>query len=313
MHGVTDQSSTYLAKEREVYSENSLDWKVFLETLQEIRKWSQTTSVPVAFLAFPLIDSGRTGRNFNHYQLSSLSSNPQFTDFGRVLDTIRKYGMPVLYMLETFRTQAGDRPLTVSQWVGDLNTYGHRLVAETLLSFLFQEKLVDCSQSEIQPEDPHWKQESVLRTEAKEKWFEFNINYVKQLQFYEELRKLYPRDPWIVDQCGRIYFATKRWWDSYKTYSSLTNLAPTFTSPWYYMALSSNEQERIGQLENMLRVVPDDTITMQVLSGLYFGTQRKVEACRLLSRIMEIPRFVQQYEGSKEQYEKQKCREVLSR
>jgi tetratricopeptide (TPR) repeat protein len=303
-----DPFMVYSAKESEVLSETSLDWKVFYESLQQIQKWSTERSVPVGFLVFPAIDSRRTGNNFNHYDLKAFSSFPQIASFGKVVDEIQTHGIPALYLLDTFRDQAGDRYLSVSQTMGQLNAYGHRLVAQTLLSFLLEQKLISCEETQTQKADPLWNEENLLRTEAAQKWFQFNGSYSAQIDFYEKLNKMYPEDPWVLSLLASSYFFTERWRDSARMYELLTEVAPSFASPWYHLALNTNSQMRkVHLLENMLRVVPDHTQAMVALVPLYLEAKRTLEACSLLRRITEIPITQEQFDQSKMLLEQNRC------
>ena len=127
---------------------------------------------------------------------------------------IERHGIPVLYMLEPFRAKSG-KPVPCC-FQGQCKSQCTRLIrftAESLASFLFQEKLIDCSAFPARLADWQWNKEKLLRDKAANEWKRFNRSYYLQLMFFQELRKLYPTDPWIASQLVSVYLG-KRDWDN---------------------------------------------------------------------------------------------------
>jgi len=307
--GIADPFNAYTRKEFEVLSPESMDWALLNEALEGIRDWAEKSRVPVHFLIFPVIDSGKTGRNFDHYNLAAYPRSPGLTETGRVAEEIRRHGFPVQYLLDTFREEAGDEYLALSEINGAANPFTHRLAARSLSSFLIEQHLFPCSKKFLRPADPEWKEESVLRNQAAEHWFEFNTNFQRQVDFFEDLQRLYPQSAWIASQRANSYSTVHRSVDSYETYASLLKLAPSFSAPWYHMARSTGREDlRRVMLETMLQAVPDHYGAMQFLSEVYLRRQDRInEACKVLGRLLEIPGSQEQYDSNKELYKKHAC------
>jgi len=153
-----------------------------------------------------------------------------------------------------------------------------------------------------------WNAENSLRREAAEDWLEYQGNASRQLELYKKLSYLYPRDPWQTMLLANANQKMKRWPEAYRAYALLPHLVPDYAAPWYHMALCTNdENDRVDLLKKMLKIVPDHTVSMEILSQYYIQQKRTREACQLLSRVMEIPEFREQYIESKDLFEKQYC------
>ena len=306
LHGIEKLFAAYSAKEAEVLSENSADWMVFDETLTKIKEWSDEKKTPVAFLVFPEIDVQRSGNNFSQYDAQRVAGMPQISQFHKVVDQIQNKGFPTLYLQETIKKS--NQYLTISEQIPDLNPSAQRLVAETLVSFLFDQRLVGCLQTNMHKQDIHWKEERALREKAAAEWENYNASFTTQLSFFQALADLYPRDPWVTTELADTYFNLKQYRQSYKMYASLLDIAPDISAPWYHMAISGGRPEtRTGLLEQMLKAVPDHTLTMQALVPLYLQTKRKADACRLLTRILEIPTYAEEYNSAKKAFDENRC------
>jgi hypothetical protein len=304
---IKDRFSIYSQKEDQVYQEDSVDWKVFSEAITQFNSWSKKTSVPVAFLAFPPIDSRSAGRNFNHYDPAIISS-PTFTQFSKAVDQIRHEGFLVDYLLEIFRDRAGDKALNISDGVPQLNTFAHRLVAHELQTFLVHNNFVNCTQSRIKPKDAQWDEEHLLRRQAADNWLDYNASFSEQIRLYQKLSSLFPRNPWVAYQLGNAYFGSQQWQYAFDAFSSLTDLANGFGAPQYQIALcTSGVNRKIALLEDLLKIVPDHTPAIQELSRLFLLENRIPEACKMFSRLIEIPAYQQQFDMSKEAYQKYHC------
>jgi hypothetical protein len=46
---------------------------------------------------------------------------------------------------------------------------------------------------------------------------------------------------------------------------------------------------------------------MQALVPLYLQTKRKADACRLLTRILEIPTYAEEYNSAKKAFDENRC------
>jgi len=74
-------SAVYRTQRMRALDENSIDWNVFKEVLDEFQRWSHSKSVPVAFLLFPGLDVTRKTHNFHHYDPEVLSRFPYIQEF----------------------------------------------------------------------------------------------------------------------------------------------------------------------------------------------------------------------------------------
>lgn len=303
-----DEFQLYADRQNEVFSEDSLDWKVFTESLTAIKNWSNKNSVPVGFLVFPPVDPGKTGRNFNHYDSNTMSSGPVFRSYLKFVSHIQQNGFPVLDLLITFREKAADRYLASSEVFGGLNPFAHRLIADTLMSFLSDQKMFACD-AQIQPGDDNWRKENALRVQAAKEWLKYNQSHVEQLKFFEELHRIHPRNPWITGQLADVNLLLQKRDDAYDLYSLMAELAPGVAVPWYQMAVATRlPKRRLDLMEKMLQVVPDHVKSMQGLAPYYPAEK----GCKLLSRLLEIPESREQFKKNKALFEKNKCGPVLS-
>ncbi|MCI0413880.1 hypothetical protein L0222_13905 [bacterium] len=298
----------YTAKQNEVFSDQSLDWKIFSESLAVIKSWSDKNSVPVGFMVFPPIDTGKMGRNFNHYDSRTMSSGPVFQFYPKFVTHIQQNGFPTLDLLVTFREKAGDRYLASSQVFGGLNPYAHRLIAETLMSFLSEQNMFGCD-AKIRPGDGNWPKESTLRDMAANDWLKYNVSHVEQLKFYQELHRIYPKNPWITAQLADVNFLLRKREEAYNLYNSMNEMAPGIAVPWYQMAASTRFPKRkVDLMQKMLQTAPDHVQSMQGLASYYTVDK----ACVLLTRLLEIPVSKEQHKTNKILYEKNQCAQVLS-
>jgi tetratricopeptide (TPR) repeat protein len=306
---VQDPYGTRFAKQQEILDENSIDWMVFHECLEQIKQWSQKTSVPVAFLMFPPIDGSRSGKNFEHYISNGDYFTKLMTPFQKILSKVQNYG-PTLNLLESFRSE--DEYLGVAPFSGGLNSYANGVVARALSVFLFQQNLINCSKMNIHSGDSIWQEENTLRQSAAKNWLVFNASHSQQLSFFEELQKLHPENPWVISQVAEKYRSVRQWRESYISFESLIDLSPSFAAPWFNMAMSTGKASvQIRLLKEMIQVVPDDTYAMELLARLYLKQNNKGEACRLLSNVIQIPKYEEQYQQSTNLYTGNNCEKVL--
>lgn len=302
----------YEDKEYDILNGKTFDWKVFVECLPKIKEWSNTNSIPVGFLVFPMLNVSKWGHNFDHYNPEKFGPFPQLSYLGNVVQEIRKNGFSVLYLIDAFRRIAGDRYLAVSRTDGHPNSYAHSISADALVDFLFQQGWIKCDQFKTRPGDPEWVEEKVLRDQAASKWRQYNSSYFLQLSFFNRVRELHPKDSWIAMQSAWVYLNLKRYEEAYHIYESIPDLSPGLTAPWFYLSkCTQNREKKVELLERMLQVVPDSNESMQALSVLYMMENRKEPACKFLQRLTQIPAYVEQYESSKRLYEENNCDEIL--
>lgn len=134
-----------------------------------------------------------------------------------------------------------------------------------------------------------------------------------QRVFFERLRELYPKDPWIAMQLSQVYQGLKLRDDACRILKSLLHLSPGLAAPWYELSrCANNEQEKTALLEKMLHVIPDHTPSMQELSASYLKSGRKESACKLLLRLTQIPLYPEQYEFGKRLYQENHCDGILN-
>ncbi len=305
--GVTASKIKPVQIQKEIWKEGSLDWTIFSECLEAIGDWSRTNSVPVGFLFFPVVDVGKEGHNFKHYNIQKF---PWLTDFEKVIAEVRSRNFPAIFLMDYFREKAGDNFLAVSKTDGHPNVYAHQLAAEAIAPFLYREKLVPFSRSGLQEAGNHWEVEEKLRKQAARDWLQFSASYEKQLEFFKALKKLYPNDPWITMELALVYHGLRRWDEAFQTYLSLTEFAPSFAAPWYHMSLCIQDRaQKKNFLKRMIQIVPDHNLAMQDLIQLYLAENQVAPACALLKRLMEIPQSQELFDRSKDLYEKNRCPE----
>lgn len=294
--------------QKEIWKEGTLDWKIFSECLDAIEKWSQVNSVPVGFLFFPVVDAIPAGHNFEHYDVKSF---PWLRDFEKVIDEVRSRKYPTIFLMDQYREKAGDSYLAVSKTDGHPNVYAHRLAAEAIAPFLFREKLVKCSRSGLREADIHWKEEDKLRKQAARDWLQLNASYEKQLEFFQAVKELYPNDPWVTMELAFVYHGMRKWEKAFETYLSLNELAAPFAAPWYHMSLCIQDRaQKKNLLKRMIQITPDHNFAMQDLAQLYLEENKVSASCPLLERLMQIPQSQEQFEKSKDLYEKHRCSEL---
>jgi hypothetical protein len=297
----------YSEKYKKLFEEDSLDWKVYSESLIAIQNWSKDKNVPIAFLVFPPIDSGKTGHNFRQYDAQTMDSGPAFQTYPKFVSFTQQY-FPTLDLIQTFRKEAGDRYLAGSEVFGGLNEYAHRLIARALLTFLKDRNLVHCDRTRLQPPDPLWTQEKAIREEAEQNWMKYNTSLVEQLHYYQKLHQLIPKNPWITYQLADVNLLLAKREDAAPLYNSLLDQAPGIAVPWYQMAACTrNPKRRLDLFEKMVQNVPDHIPSMQGLLTYY--TPEK--SCKVLKRLLEIPVSREQYKANKNLYEKYQCDQLL--
>ena len=310
--GTDNIYASYAEKRKEVLDENSLDWRIFLESLQIIQSWSKEKSIPVAFLGIPPVDYRKDGRNFDHYNPQAEPYFPEIQAFQKIIRTAKEFEPRALSLLETFREKAGDHYLPISFGILDLNSFTHNLIANELSSFLIQQSLFNCDQYKSSERSALWRAERRLRDRAADRWFNFHNNFQRQIDFYTSLKRMYPKDSWIAAHLANAYFTSAKCDDAYTSFSNLTALAPEYTAPWFQMALCAGDGKVTRQLlEKMIQTVPDHTPSMDVLIDLYLISGEKERACTLLNRLKEIPTYQSQYDKSKKLFEDNRCAHIL--
>jgi lysophospholipase L1-like esterase len=303
--GDPDLIPHYLATESKVLSSDSTDWKAYIEAVHTLRAWSEQKHVPVAFVAFPIIDRRKRGRNFDHY---NIPENKVLTDLEKIIRPVQEEGFAVLDLTQAFRERAGNRYLAVSKMDAHPNPLAHSIAAEALLEFLQRQRLIGCDGFTPQPAGPHWKEEDALRKIAAERWHEMNQSYKAQVVWYQDLRKLYPEDPWITVQYANVLEGLGKWNDAWRLYSSLPEICPVYAAPWYNLANCGGDSTTKKKLfEQTLQVTPDHTAAMEQLAGLLVKNGETAEACTLFSRLSEIPVSQQQYTNALTMMKKLNC------
>jgi thioredoxin-like negative regulator of GroEL len=74
---------------------------------------------------------------------------------------------------------------------------------------------------------------------------------------------------------------------------------------------TGNDGLKSKLLQKAVQVLPDHTEATLSLAKVYATQNRKEEACRLLQRVLEIPRYEQQYDTGRSLYEKTNCGRLL--
>ena len=292
--GVQNLLRAYRARQDAVYKQDSADWKVFQTSISAIKAWSTSRSVPVGFVVFPLLDTSRTGRNFQHYNPEVLADYRKFSSFNNAIREIRKAGFPVLDLVEEFRATAGDEYLAVSATDGHPNALAHRIAAEALVPFV--NGIVNCQTLRLKPENLRWKSEKKLRDQASRHWSRMNQSYLEQRKFYQELLDLYPENAWIAMQTAHVYFELNQRKEAFEIYKSLTRLLPQYSAPWYQMANSAEDPAlRAKLLEDTVKILPDHPQAIEELAEIYLKQQRVEHACQLLFRVSRIPYNAKHY------------------
>jgi hypothetical protein len=293
----------------EVMTNNSIDRKVFRESLLAIQKWSSSHDVAVAFAVFPVVDNDPRGRNFNLFDPKDHRAPIYLSKLPGLVAELETTGFPFLDLTAFFREQAENLAyMAVSIRDASPNSFTHNLAANGIVGFLKRNGLLSCPAKVRSHSDKRWKSEVRLREKASQQWSLYNQQYGEQLVLYKELSELYPDDAWNASLLADVYYGLEQWEDAARMFASLNDLASEFSAPWYQLAQCSPvPDEKIKLLEQMLRVVPNHNLTIEQLAQYYIRSNRIREACRLLERLLEMPVYRAQYEAGLKSYEDIGC------
>jgi tetratricopeptide (TPR) repeat protein len=293
----------------DVMRKQSLDRRVAAECLEQIRQWSASHSVPVAFTIFPSIDSDPNGRNYNHYNPQDPRAGFYLASFTDIIQELESAGFAVLDLQNPFRRQAQDQYLAVAINDPSPNSFAHKIAATALSDFLSRNNLVSCPARQIREQGEHWSAEYSLRKLAIIDWQKMNTEYGRQADFFSDLQKLYPKDVWIAAIRADVHYGMQEWDQAYDTYRRLVELAPQITAPWYQMALCTRyPHEKIQLLERTVLTIPDHNHALEEVALNYFKQQRVEDSCTLLSRLIEFPSYKEQYDRAVKLYEIHRCK-----
>lgn len=282
----------------------SIEWRLFTDGLAELDRWRRETTTPAMIVAFPPFDWRADGGNFDGFT--------ELEEFDAVLspphEAMEQNGLPVLDLQQTFRDKAGRTFLCVSEQDGHPNAYAHSLVAEAMLSFFETGGYLPGDAGDLRPAHSAWQAEKRLRDEAHERWSELNLDYEAQLPFFEALLELHPDNAWLVAQVAHLNHQMGRREQACELYRSLPDLEPVVASPWYHIALCTDDPEE-GQdaLEQMLQTVPDHAPAVEEVMKQHGYAGRTEQACAAAVELGKLARYPEQFARAHEFFETHEC------
>ncbi|MEW5736777.1 MAG: GDSL-type esterase/lipase family protein [Thermodesulfobacteriota bacterium] len=329
-----DIYSMRLEEKRRMLKPGSFERALFDDCLDTVARFRDETKTPVAFVAFPLLDSTPEGKNFSRY---AREPEEQLLDRGPLAD-IRERGFPLLDLRETYKAEAGDRYLAVSRQNGHPNDLAHRLAAEALFSFLQENGLASCPSPPGKPAGPGFEREQALRDSAASRWKEYAGDLDLQMKFFTDLCALHPKNAWLREQLAFCAFSAgngnlaRTAWEKTAAlapaqaapwaYLAMTfpvrfshsflrllsvcppgqwqetaMLAPGLAAPWYFLAFAdrgATDRERF--LTKMLAVLPRQNLPLLTLARYYAEQGRNRDACGLYSRAARAAEYPGNFE-----------------
>jgi tetratricopeptide (TPR) repeat protein len=286
------------------YDPESLEWRLFEDSLKVLARWKQSREVPVAFLSFPFVDLDPEGRNFGGYE--HWSSPLRFQQ--QAERAIEKEGFPLLRILDAFRARAGDRYLAVSRRNGHYNRLANELASDAVFDFLTTADWVDLERVPRGAADERWAAEQALRRRAQESWNEFYRSYELQRELFEQLVELFPENAWLTRSLAFVLRELGDIERSRALYLQLAELEPLHAAPWYDLAEGTRDPtEMEALLVRMLVEVPDHVAAVEKLADLDVAAGRIGRACGCYSRVTNLSNYPGQFSRGLEAFRRHEC------
>jgi lysophospholipase L1-like esterase len=305
--GRVQRADLWNAELARMYDPGSQEWKMFTSALATLDRW-RSLGVPVAFVSFVEVDSTREGRNFKRFQ----DPPDTFALRERAEKEIERQGFPLLRLAETFRARAGDRFLAASTTNAHYGPYANELAADAIVEFLRDADWTDLATPRPRRLDKRWTAERALRDVAAERWADYRQSADLQRELFSRLLKLYPDDPWLIQDLARVYRATGNEALCRATYLQLAKVAPGFSALGYHLSgCSSDSKEQAALLTEMLETVPDHPDAIDRLAGLDAEAGRLPRACGCYSRLSEIATYTNQVKAAIDARRRYHCEQVV--
>lgn len=286
------------------YDPESLEWRLFEDSLEALARWKHERGAPVAFLTFPPVNADPEGGNFE-YLSDVLSFHHQAES------AIEKKGFPLLRLLDTFLARAGDRYLAVSRQNAHYNPFANELVAEAIFDFLTTANWVDLESVPQEAADERWAPERALRRRAQESWREFYLSYELQRELFEELLELFPENASLTQSLAFVLRELGDLEESRALYLRLAELEPRHAAPWYDLARAARDrQAEESLLERMLVEVPDHIAAVEKLAALDVAAGRVGRACDCYRRVTLLSNYPEQFGRGFEAFRRHGCDHV---
>jgi lysophospholipase L1-like esterase len=289
------------AERAQRYDPESLEWRLFEDSLKALAGWKQARKVPVAFLTFPPVSADPEVLNFDY--LSDVLGFHQQAE-----DAIEREGFPLLRILDTFRARADGRYLAVSRTNAHYNAFANELVAEAIHEFLTTADWVDLESVPEGVADERWAAEQALRRRSQDSWSEFYRSYELQRELFEQLVELFPENAWLTQSLAFVLRELGDMERSRALYLRLAELEPLQAAPWYDLAEGTQDPTEVeALLVRMLVEVPDHIAAVEKLAGLDVAAGRIGRACGCYSRVTKLSNFPEQFSRGFEAFRRHEC------
>lgn len=302
-----DLYSRQIREKRRILDAASFERELFRGCLASLARFSEESGIPVAFVAFPMLDGDPEGKNFSGYEKEPVE---QVLDL-QPLEEIRKRDFPLLDLRETFRKEK--RYLAVSKTNGHPNPLAHRLAGEALFDFLLERGLASCPARPGKAEGPGYEKERALRDKAAARWEDYAGDLSLQRKLFEALRANDPKNAWLADELAFCDYsagdkeAARRCWEEAR------KLAPGLAAPWAYLGMTRKlPAESEEDYRRMLALLPGQNQALLSLARICEDQGRNEEACGLYSRAARAAEYPGNFQQATDGLSRLSCPAALS-